>query len=135
MHRKSIILAAFIAAATVIPNGRADMVTDWNVNLERAVRTAGQPPFFQPRFAAIVHAAIYDAVNGIVRQYTPYFVTAQAPPGARPEAAAAQAAASALKGLYPAQAAAIDAELADSLATIAGRGSNSVSIQRGRGLG
>src|SRR5215470_3445137 len=107
MHRKSIILAAFIAASTINPNGQADMVTDWNINLERAVRTAGQPPFFQPRFAAIVHAAVYDSVNGIVRQYTPYFVTAQAPPGGRPEAAAAQAAATALKALYPAQAAVI----------------------------
>src|SRR5262245_56429176 len=120
MHHKSTVVAAFVAASSIVSNGRADMVTDWNVNLEKAVRVAGVPPFFQPRFAAIVHTAIYDAVNGIVRQYTPYFVTDPSPPGARPEAAAAEAAATALKGLFPAQAAAIDAEFADSLATIPG---------------
>src|SRR5262249_28024537 len=73
--------------------------------------------------------------NGIVRQYTPYFVTDPPPPGARPQAAAAQAAATALKGLFPAQAAAIDVEFADSLATIPGSAGNSVSIQRGLAWG
>jgi hypothetical protein len=43
---------------------------------------------FETGFLAIVHAAIYDAVNGIERKYTPYFVTERGPRGASAEAAA-----------------------------------------------
>jgi len=75
------------------------------------------------------------AVNGIVGKYTPYFVTESAPPGARPEAAAAQAAYTALKALFPAQTTLSTAQLADSLAKIAGNNGNSRSIARGRVLG
>ena len=67
------------------------MVTEWNEVMENTVRAAGVPPPGQARPPAIVHAAIYDAVNGIAQKYTPYFVTETAPPGARPEASAAQA--------------------------------------------
>src|SRR5207245_48579 len=58
-----------------------------------------------------------------------------APPGARQEAAAAQAAYTALKALYPSQAAALDAQLTDSLANTPGSTGNSVSIARGRAWG
>jgi hypothetical protein len=67
-----------------------------------------------------VHAAIYDAVNGIQHQYRPYFVTERAPRGGSAEAAVAQAAYTALVGLYPAQKPALDTDLANSLATIPG---------------
>src|SRR5207249_657609 len=111
---------------------RADEVTDWNTTAENAVKTAALNPGIQGRFLAIVHTAVYDAVNGIVGKYTPYFVIESAPPGARPEAAAAEAAYTALKALFPAQTAAFDAQLADSLAKIAGNNGNSRSIARGR---
>jgi hypothetical protein len=82
------LMAACLALGTPL---RADMVTDWNEYTEHAIITAGQGPPVQGRFLAIVHAAIYDAVNGIQRQYTPYFVTEWGPRGASAEAAAAQA--------------------------------------------
>jgi len=125
-------LGLALAALGLAPGARADTVTDWNANLEQAIFATAQPVAAQPRFSAIVHAAIYDAVNGIARKYTPYFVTEAAPSGARPEAAAAQAAYTALKALYPSQASALDAQLAESLASIAGSGGNNVSIARGR---
>jgi len=129
------LIAAGLALAGLVSAARADTVTEWNANLERAIFATAQPVAAQPRFSTIVHNAIYDAVNGIARKYTPYFVTEAAPPGARQEAAAAQAAYTALKALYPSQAAALDAQLAESLANIPGSRGNSVSIARGRAWG
>jgi hypothetical protein len=114
---------------------RADEVTDWNAHLEQALKTGTVNPGIQARFAAIMHAAVYDAVNGIAHQYSPYFVTTASPPGARPEAAAVQAAYISLKSLFPAQTATFDAQLAESIAKIPGSNGKSTSIARGRAWG
>src|SRR4029450_4697178 len=105
MKIRRIIVVAGITCATLIPssNSRADMVTDWNETAEVVIRASTPSPPIQTRALAIVNAAIYDAVNGINRTYQPYFVTDAAPPGARKEAAAAQAAVPALLGLFPRQ--------------------------------
>lgn len=110
----------------------ADAVTDWNRTLTQALKTAGLAPGRQPRQAAVVHAAIFDAVNGIEREYEPYLVKEWAPGGARPEAAAVQAAYSSLLALFPAQKALFDQQLSASLAQISGSSGNSQSIARGR---
>jgi hypothetical protein len=114
---------------------RGDMVTDWNANLERAIFDTAQPVPAQARFAAIMHVAMFDAVNGIARKYTPYYTTETAPPGARPEAAAAQAACTVLKALYPSQSDLLDAQLSASLSNIPGGRGRSQSIQQGRSWG
>src|SRR5438034_9753485 len=119
--RISIALGCLLVALTAMPDTRADEVTDWNLAAENAVKTAALNPGIQGRFLAIVQTAVYDAVNGIVGKYTPYFVTESAPAGARPEAAAAQAAYTALKDLFPTQTATFDAQLANSLADIPGQ--------------
>ena len=59
-----------------------------------------QPPTPPPplmRVAAIVQSAVFDAVNGIARRYTPVHVPPAAPPGA------SRAAREALVALFPAQ--------------------------------
>jgi PAP2 superfamily len=137
MKTKHIIVAAGIACAALIPssNSRANMVTDWNETAEVVIRASTPSPPIQIRALAIVNAAIYDAVNGIARSYQPYFVTDAAPPGARKEAAVAQAAFTALIGLFPAQAPLLQERLAESLARIPGYGRGSQSIARGRAWG
>src|SRR6266550_3741815 len=138
MKTKHIIVVAGIACAALIPNSssRADMVTDWNETAEAVIRASTPSPPIQTRALAIVNAAIYDAVNGIARTYQPYFVTDAAPPGARQEAAAAQAAFTALFGLFPGQAGLLEEKLAESLARIpAGDRRGSHSIARGRAWG
>jgi hypothetical protein len=56
------------------------------------------------RAAAIVHAALHDAVNGVDRENRPYFFKDLAPPTASsPHAAAAAAAHAALSNLYKSQ--------------------------------
>jgi hypothetical protein len=112
------------------------MVTDWNVTLvAAAVNAATDLPPIAARKAAIVQVAVFDAVNGIARNYEPYLVTDKAPGGARQEAAAAQAAYTTLVALYPAQNAMFDAQLASSLASIPGHEGKSQSIARGLAWG
>ena len=70
----------------------ADEIADWNGNMFHAAEAAGTSPIVMTRFAAIVQAAVFDAVNGIERRYTPVHVPATAPPGASQRAAAVMAA-------------------------------------------
>ena len=99
---------------------RADAILDWNAHAATAiVGVAGQPP---PRGfirLAMVHLAIYDAVNAINGYpFIPYAVTPNVVAPASPEAATAAAAHDMLVTLFPAQQADLDAKYAVSLAGI-----------------
>jgi hypothetical protein len=112
---------------------QADEVTDWNATMFQAALAANTTPLVTTRVAAIVHAAVFDAVNGIERRYTPLHVTADAPRGASQRAAAVEAAYASLVLLYPSQKATFDAQRAISLAGIASGSAaeQSESIERG----
>jgi hypothetical protein len=134
----SVLVSRTIGLATmaICVVARGDMVTEWNANAVHAVQAVLTPtPPIGARAMAIVQAAVYDAANGIAQEYEPYFVTEQAPPGARPEAAVAEAAYTVLVALMPTQKPNLDAELAVSLAEIPGSQGNSVSIARGLAWG
>jgi hypothetical protein len=111
----------------------ADEVTDWNGILFQAAHTANTNPLVTTRVTAIVQAAVFDAVNGIERRYTPIHVTADAPRGASQRAAAVQAAYASLLLLFPTQQSMLDAQRAISLAGIASGAAaeHSESIERG----
>ena len=79
----------------------ADVVTDWNTVALNAIRADNTSPPAASRNLAILHVAIYDAVNGIRITHEPYFVTATGPATASLEAAAAAAAHRVLISLYP----------------------------------
>jgi len=70
------------------------------------------------RLGAIVHAAIFDAFNGIEQRYTPIFVQTKAPAASSRRAAVIAAAHTALLGLFPSQQAALDASYTASLAAL-----------------
>ncbi|MEG3967005.1 phosphatase PAP2 family protein [Microcoleus sp. T2B6] len=93
-------------------------VIEWNGVLLNAVRTASTAPPLASRNMAMVHAAIYDAVNSIGKKYTPYLVEIDPPAGTSAEAATAAAAYGVLVNLYPAQAATFNEAYASSLAKI-----------------
>ena len=96
-------------------------VLQWNRALLAIVRTPGaQPATVHPtRSFAIMHAAIYDAVNAIDRKHRPYLVRLSGVPrDASQEAAAAAAAHEVLVALYPAFKATLDTQLQQSLAQI-----------------
>ena len=65
---------------------------------------------------AMVHAAIYDAINAIDRRHAVYAANISAPPGASMDAAAAAAAHGILVRVFPPQQAITDAALATALA-------------------
>ena len=94
-----------------------DPVLEWNAIMVST--TAGQNPVFQARFAAITQLAVFEAVNAIDKDFDPYLGTLAAPPTASAEAAAVAAAHAVLKNYFPANAAALDAARATSLAGIA----------------
>ena len=109
---KSILLAATAVAVLTGANPVPAMaqvttpvsqVVQWNRILLVIVRTAGaQPATVHPtRSFAIMHAAIYDAVNAIDGTHKPYLVRLSASYFASQEAAAAAAAHEVLVKLYP----------------------------------
>src|ERR1700723_1344790 len=97
---------------------KADVVLDWNAIAVNTAVANGQNPFAQARYAAIVQLAVFESVNAITGEYHPYLGTIVAPPGACPEAAAIQAAYRVLSTYFPASASTLDAERANSLASI-----------------
>ena len=79
-------------------------MTDWNLIASNAiVVTAGQPPPVSVLHFAMVHGAVYDAVNAIDRGHRPYLVQPPSNPTDSKEAAAATAAFRVLVGLFPGQ--------------------------------
>jgi hypothetical protein len=104
---------------TADSSSQPDQVIQWNRTLLQVLQTPGaQPATVHPtRSLAIVHLAMYDAVNAIEGGYAPY-LPMHAPPSASPDAAAAAAARSAMLSLFPSQQSTIDAKYQDSLSQI-----------------
>lgn len=98
---------------------RADIVTDWNDIYLDTVRAVGGAPCPLARSGAMMHVAMYDALQAIDRRYTPLKVTDVNPPrNSNRKAAIAAAAHRVMVHLYPARSAIYDAALADSLAQV-----------------
>ena len=119
------VTAAVLAAATAAPataqtTKPLSQVVEWNKTLLLIVRTPGaQPATIHPtRSFAIMHAAIYDAVNAIDGTHKPYLVRLSASHFASQEAAAAAAAHEVLAKLYPNFQATLDAQLQKALAQL-----------------
>lgn len=87
---------------------RADSVTEWNEISLDAIRAASTPPPRASRGLAMIHLAIFEAVNGITDDHHSYAMNGKAPPHASKEAAIAAAARGVLVHLYPAQAVTFD---------------------------
>jgi membrane-associated phospholipid phosphatase len=100
--------------------GSGQSAVDWNRELITILGTpGGQPATVHPtRSFAILQAAEYDAVTSITHAARPYLFSVTAPGGARPDAAADQAAHDTLTALYPSQKSGLDQMLASELAAI-----------------
>lgn len=116
------VLASALAMAIGTP-ARAqapDTVLEWNRLLLTTMATPGaaSPTVFFTRYLAVVHVAIFDALNSFDRTYTPYVGYVTVPAEASRDAAVAQAARDTLVSLFPSQTASLDAALATQLARI-----------------
>jgi hypothetical protein len=113
------LLAAALLALTVATPARADAVTEWNVNATTALGAApGQTPPVMTIHLAMVHGAVYDAVNSIDGRYEPYLVQIRARRWFSQDAAAATAAYRVLAAVRPDQQASLAVQYAASLAKI-----------------
>ena len=117
--------------------GSVDEVIQWNKTLLTIVRTPGaQPATVHPtRSFAIMHAAIYDAVNAIDATHKPYLVRiGHVSPRASQEAAVAAAAHETLITLYPAFQTTLDQQYDQSLAQIPDGADKTTGIDVGRAV-
>ena len=85
----------------------ADVVADWNAIAVQATLTANRPGPSGVVDIAIVHAAVYDAVQAIEKRYAPYYVEIPGASGSS-VAAAAKAAHDVLVSRFPTQSGFLD---------------------------
>jgi len=96
-----------------------DVILEWNGYAANAIVAENQPPPRGLIRLAMVHLAIYDAVNAIEGYpFTPYAVTPSVVSPTSREAATAAAAHDVLVALFPNQQSDLDAKYATTLATI-----------------
>src|SRR6266581_1645969 len=101
-------ILVLISALSIGSAAYSDVVTDWNAAALNGIRANRTPPPIASRALAILHASIYDAVNGIDRAHEAYFVQSAVPASASKEAAASAAAHRVLVTLFPANAPSFD---------------------------
>jgi hypothetical protein len=106
MKTKICRFAAFMVAAlglSTAPAGAtspdSEVIVEWNQLLQSNIPSTAS--LLTPRYFAMLHIAMFDAVNAIEHQYSPYHARLLAYPGASPEAAAAQAGHDVLAALIP----------------------------------
>ncbi|HSG00203.1 MAG TPA: hypothetical protein VLA20_03690, partial [Vicinamibacterales bacterium] len=111
-------VVAWVLWTAPVFTGIADPILDWNLVTLQTIRELRLPPPRASRVLAMVHAATFDAVNGIELTFEPYYVTRPAVPGASADAAAAAAAHGVLTGVFPDAGPYFDAQLAVSLSGV-----------------
>src|SRR5262245_44031465 len=79
--------------------GDREVIVEWNMLLEGTVPNSAGPTL--PRYYAMMHIAMFDAVNSIEGGYVPYRAKVPALRVASTDAAAAQAAHDVLVALLP----------------------------------
>lgn len=122
-----------LAAAGTAAN--ADVIHDWNEKAVAAGYTARQGPPPHTRIVAMVHLAMFEAVNSIDARYRPYRARLAAEPGASREAAAAAAAHYLLVRIYPEQAPDMDKALQASLAAVTDGAARAKGVRLGEQAG
>jgi hypothetical protein len=114
-------------------NPQTDMLLDWNEHTANAIVSAGQVPPQGLISLAMVHTAIYDAVNAIEGYpFHPYGVEPSVVSPASPEAAAAAAAHDILVSLFPDQQEDLDSKYMASLEEISDGPDESNGISAGQ---
>ena len=111
----------------------ANVITDWDEKAVSIVQTGTiPPPPTAYRTMAMVHVAMFDAVNSIEPHYKPYKVGLPASPDTSKEAASASAAGAVLIKLAPDAAADVQSTLTSYLATLPEGEAKSKGIELGQ---
>jgi len=131
------IIAAWVAVSAPL-RASANVITDWDEKALVAVAPmaglGGTNPYLAQRMMAMVHAAMFDAVNSIQPRYRPYLAQLPAEPTTSKEAAAAAAAAALLTTIDAKTAGEMKAALAGYLASIADGAAKSDGVKLGEAV-
>jgi hypothetical protein len=111
----------------------ANAISDWNEKTVAFVTARQVPPPQAERVMAMVHVAMFDAVNSIERRYRPGVTQLLSPATASKEAAAAAAAGTVLIGLYP-DAVELKGAMAAYLAAMPGGEAKSAGVRLGEAV-
>jgi len=124
-----------IALAAGVGTLRSDPVIEWNRQMLGSIRTDTSAPTLASRNLAILHAAIYDAVNSIERTHQPYRFLIEPGQDSSTEAAVVGAGYSVMVTLYPQFRARFDEAYQQFLASSADSVARSNGLQLGRLVG
>ena len=114
-------------------SGAIDSVLlQWRAQLKGCGQPAAAELYRLRDIDALLHVAMFEAVNSIERRYTPFVAYVDAAPGASAEAAAAQAAHDVLTAQCPQTAGAASAALAASLAEVRDEPARAAGVAVGR---
>jgi hypothetical protein len=123
---------SLVVVALLTSSARCDVIMDWNAKADTIGIEKQLPNVPNARGLAMLHIAMFEAVNAIDRRYAPYKLNLAAERTTSKEAAAASAAYDILVALYPDQKADLDATLAASLSGIAETEAKSKGIELGK---
>ena len=129
---RAILLASVFATALLATPARSDVIMDWNAKADAIAAEKQLVNVPNARGLAMLHLAMFEAVNAIERRYAPYRLNLTADRSTSKEAAAASAAYEVLVALYPDQKPGLDAALAASLSGIAETEAKSKGIELGK---
>src|ERR1700681_1199683 len=124
--------ATLLVIALLTTAARGDVIMDWNAKADAIGIDKQLPNAPNARGQAMLHVAMFEAVNAIDRRYAPYKLNLTAEHATSKEAAAASAAYEILLALYPDQQTDLDATLAASLSGIAESDAKSKGIELGK---
>jgi hypothetical protein len=127
----ALLTGTFAVVLLTIP-ARGDVIMDWNAKADAIAIDKQIANAANARGQAMLHVAMFEAVNAIDRRYAPYRLNLVADHGTSREAAAATAAHDVLLALYPDQKSDLGAMLAASLAGIADAEAKSKGVELGR---
>jgi PAP2 superfamily len=129
-RRRWVVLALMLIAPVPVV---ANVITDWDEKARNFVQpgTAFPPPT-AARTIAILHVAMFDAVNSIEPHYKPYKVQLSASPNTSKDAAAAAAAGAVLIKLVPDAASDVQSAVTNYLATLPEGDAKSEGIKLGQ---
>jgi hypothetical protein len=127
------ILAGLATIGLLFASGaEADPVLDWNEIALAEVAASGQLPPDGARTMAMVHVAVFDAVNAIDHRYEPVALTERGAADVSTNAAVASASYTVLAALFPARKATLAAVYAAAVARVTDGPAKDAGIELGR---
>ena len=134
IHRSAALRLGTVLVVLVLQDSyaRADIITEWNeVLLDKVAQEQQSPPQIS-RALAMMHAAMYDAVNAVERTHKPYRYAGTAAAGTSAEAATAQAAYQVTVALFPDHRSSFDALLRKHLNQVPAGAGKQAGIELGQ---